>query len=271
MLWMTHVELLQDIAAHSHDVHEFVVCLEGMIHVTMHDETHALSSGQSIFIPSEIEHEITLEGGGARLLFSCVDLSSFESFMTPTNIAHLRKLSDGKCNVSNGANTQVFSEVLRVSGEVISLLDIDSPLQACLKENLYLNLLYLHLSGHDANSNIEDQAALRIVKAKAWIDDHFTEDITLDQLARHVNMSRSHFSRQFRLHMGSSMVDYLLKVRCDTVANRLIDSSMDVSEIAFAAGFSNLSHFYRHFKKRYGTTPRAFRQTIRNQGVELTV
>lgn len=91
-------------------------------------------------------------------------------------------------------------------------------------------------------------------------------DITLDKVANHVNISRSHFARQFRQHTGFSVIEYLLKVRCDAGAKLLASSNTDITEIAFASGFSNLSHFYRHFKRRFGITPGAFRQMIRHQG-----
>jgi AraC family L-rhamnose operon regulatory protein RhaS len=88
-------------------------------------------------------------------------------------------------------------------------------------------------------------------------------------VAKQVNLSRSHFARQFRQHTGFSFIEYLLKLRCDAVAKNLASSNTDITEIAFASGFSNLSHFYRHFKRRYGITPGAFRLMIKHQGVTL--
>jgi AraC-like DNA-binding protein len=95
-------------------------------------------------------------------------------------------------------------------------------------------------------------------------------DITLEMVANQVNISRSHFARQFRQHTGFSVIEYLLKVRCDAVAKLLASSDTDITAVAFATGFSNLSHLYRHFKRRYGITPGAFRQMIKNQGATLT-
>ena len=168
--------------------------------------------------------------------------------------------------------TQTSSvEMLSIAKELLNIHKDNSPFQTCIKENLYLRLLLIHLSENINLHNPEDApAAIRITKAKKWIDKHYEEELSLEKVAQQVNMSRSHFARQFRQYTGFSMVDYLLKVRCDAIATQLAQSDTDISEIAFSTGFSNLSHFYRHFKRRYGTTPRAFRQMIRNQGTALS-
>jgi len=267
MLWLSDVKLKTDIANHSHDVHEFVVCLEGEVIINTEHHSYRLGTGQAIFIPERISHsaEVNKEENN-RLLFSCINTQVLDSFTTPANSIYLKRL------VQTISMTQTNSaEMLEISKELLKIHKDNSPFQACIKENLYLRLLLMHIS-EDIDLHNQDgaPAAIRITKAKKWIEQHYEEALNLEKVARQVNMSRSHFSRQFRQYTGFSMVDYLLKVRCDAIATQLAQSDTDISEIAFSAGFSNLSHFYRHFKRRYGTTPRAFRQMIRNQGAALS-
>lgn len=267
MLWLSHVNLNTDIAFHSHDAHEFVVCLEGEININTEHQSYHLGTGQAIFIPEGISHSASPNKEQKnQLLFTCINSQVLDSFTTPANSSYLKKL------VQTVSMTQTNSpEILAISRELLNIHKDKSPFQSCIKENLYLRLLLMHINEDISLHNQEAApAAIRIAKAKKWIEQHYEEELNLEKVAQQVNMSRSHFARQFRQYTGFSMIDYLLKVRCDAIASQLAQSDTDISEIAFSVGFSNLSHFYRHFKRRYGTTPRAFRQMIRNQGAALS-
>jgi len=268
MLWLSEVTLKQDITHHHHDIHEFVVCLSGEVNINIEGQTYCLNSGNAFFLPANLAHSIHINKEKQNhLLFTCIDPASLENLFTPANSTYLKKLPQGNALASiSKHNTH---EMLEVSKHIIKLIDDSSPFQMCIKENLFLRLLLLYVSDAGSETKTNDLATQRINGAKAWIDKHYTEEISLERVANQVNMSRSHFARQFRQHTGFSVIDYLLKVRCDAVAAQLAHSTTDISEIAFATGFSNLSHFYRHFKRRYGATPRAFRQMIRNQGIAL--
>lgn len=99
----------------------------------------------------------------------------------------------------------------------------------------------------------------RIEKAKAYVAQHYTEDIKLEDLAALAAMAPSAFGRYFKQHTGRSPLDYIIDVRLGVAARMLVDSSLSVSEICYACGFNNLSNFNRSFKARRGYTPRDFR------------
>jgi len=273
MLWTSTVALPQDVDLHHHDLHEFVVCLKGNIKICVNDEVHQFTAGHSVFIPAEHSHSICIDKQAeTTLLFACIDPQSFDTLSNPTNSQFLKTLSKGRLLINNAIlNRQDNPQIMEnIAKEIDTFPNSSSPLHACLKENLYLRLLLIHVSraGYEQKENC--QSSLRITKAKNWINDNYTMEITLEMVANQVNISRSHFARQFRHHTGFSVIEYLLKVRCDAVAKILASSNTDITEIAFATGFSNLSHFYRHFKRRYGITPGAFRQMIKHQGTTLT-
>lgn len=306
MLWTSRVLLRKNIEPHTHNVHEVLVCLVANVEIQINDVSYYLSPGQSIFIPAQYPHAIYLiEQVEAQLLFVCIDPPSFDALSTPNNQLILNTLSAGKflinkrcsklkssldspTNISNDSysehpknnyinhpndspTSKHKNEMLAVAKELAETPNSSSPLHASLKEALFMKLLFTHLSSVEYVENTSAVASLRISKAQHWINDNYTFDITLEMVAKQVNMSRSHFARQFRHYTGFSVIEYLLKVRCDAVANLLASSNADITEVAFSAGFSNLSHFYRHFKRRYGITPKAFRQMINHQGLNVSV
>ena len=95
-----------------------------------------------------------------------------------------------------------------------------------------------------------DSDSKRILKVKNYIDDHYRDEIMLEQLAALVSMSPSAFSRYFKLHTGKSLSEYIIDVRLGHAARKLVDTTDSVSEICWTTGFNTLSNFNRLFRKR---------------------
>ena len=84
------------------------------------------------------------------------------------------------------------------------------------------------------------------------------EQHSLASLARSVGMSPFQFARVFRELTGCPPHKYLLKVRLDRASRMLLDGK-SVTETCFDAGFSNLSHFTRSFRRQFGCAPSSFK------------
>ena len=96
-------------------------------------------------------------------------------------------------------------------------------------------------------------------QAQYFINDHYREDITLDDIAGSVSLSKYYFSRMFEKETGSSPWKYLIETRLRNAMQLLTHSSISVEEISFSCGFSSAAHFIRLFKEYTGFTPGAFR------------
>ncbi len=89
---------------------------------------------------------------------------------------------------------------------------------------------------------------------------HYTEKITSEELAKVVGLSVSQLNRKFKDTMDDSPINYLLKIRIEKAAERLIKSDDNITEIAYICGFNNQTYFNRQFKKITGLSPRAYRK-----------
>lgn len=107
----------------------------------------------------------------------------------------------------------------------------------------------------------------RVQKVKQYINDHYTEQLRLDDLSRLVGMTSTAFSRFFKLRTGKTLSDYVLDIRLGFAARMLVDSTRNISEICFECGFNNLSNFNRIFKSRRGVTPKEFRAMYKKNKV----
>jgi AraC-like DNA-binding protein len=99
----------------------------------------------------------------------------------------------------------------------------------------------------------------RVQKVRAYIDEHYRDEIRLPQVADIAGMSASAFSRFFKLHTGRNLSDYIIDLRLGYASRQLVDSTKSVAEIGYSCGFNNLSNFNRIFKKRKGCSPTEFR------------
>jgi AraC family transcriptional regulator len=93
-----------------------------------------------------------------------------------------------------------------------------------------------------------------------YIQAHLSSELTLASMARVACLSPYHFSRAFRKSTGISPHQYILRTRVETAKHLLRASHLSLSEIAFRVGFFDQSHLARHFKRRYGVSPRTFRR-----------
>ncbi len=87
---------------------------------------------------------------------------------------------------------------------------------------------------------------------------NFTEGITA--LSRLSGMTQEHICRSFKRYYGMSPTQYIALLRLNYSAQLLLETGMDVLDIALESGFSSLSHFYHCFKDQFGVSPKAYRK-----------
>ncbi len=101
-----------------------------------------------------------------------------------------------------------------------------------------------------------------IARAKEFIHEHQTEDLSLGQVAKAVNTSTFYFCKMFKKVTGINFTDYVSRVRIERAKNLLLNPNLRVSEIAFEVGFQSLTHFNRVFKKILGQSPTDYRAQL---------
>ena len=88
-----------------------------------------------------------------------------------------------------------------------------------------------------------------------YMHQNFGEKLSIDRLAKHINMSKSHFIRIFKKEVKLTPSEYLMKIRMDKAKKLLRSKSKTVTEVALQCGFNSNSHFSSYFSKQMGITP----------------
>jgi len=106
---------------------------------------------------------------------------------------------------------------------------------------------------------------VEIWKARKFIEQHSTEELSLTRVAKAVNISANYLSEKFKKITGVNFVDYVARARTEQARVLLEDVDVRISEIAFAVGFQSLSQFNRVFKTLSGKSPTEFRGSLRKR------
>lgn len=104
------------------------------------------------------------------------------------------------------------------------------------------------------------EAAHLVERAKEWLHKNYARTVTLDDAARHLDVSREHLARAFRKQTGQTLFAMLQQIRLERAKSLLLGSGLSIAETAAAAGFSSLPLFSRTFQARFGISPRRYRQ-----------
>lgn len=110
----------------------------------------------------------------------------------------------------------------------------------------------------------------RIVHAKLFIDNNYTQTIDVNNISDEACFSKFHFTRLFKKTYGKTPHQYLTFVRIGK-AKELLKDGKGVSEVCSAVGFESLSSFSGLFKRIVGITPSVFMETYRQQDIEIKI
>lgn len=107
-----------------------------------------------------------------------------------------------------------------------------------------------------ASSNIPKY----VTDAQDYIQEHYSEPISLEILARHVHISKYHLSHEFKKHLNMSPNEYLIRLRMDRAKDLLTSTDKTIEEISLSIGIINANHFRYLFQKHENMPPTSFRK-----------
>lgn len=111
------------------------------------------------------------------------------------------------------------------------------------------------------------QVPAAVLAVQSYIEDHFTEPLSIANLAARVFMSQCYLTHRFKDTTGYSPKQYLMLHRVACAKELLAESDLPVAEVAYRAGFTDVNNFIRTFKRDTGCTPLHYREQHRQTQV----
>jgi len=165
----------------------------------------------------------------------------------------------GEClHLGSSEFARALDLVQRMEDELGNLLSVEARIAAFAYFLLLITLLRRHcLPWTPLGAAAPD---IRIGRALEFIQAHFAEPITIDDIAAQSHVSRRHFFRLFEKEVGVRPMEYLKKVRLNKAASMLLTTNANVTEAAFACGFSDSNYFSALYHKEFGISPSQFKR-----------
>ena len=247
---------------HWHAELEIVVIKKGTGLISVDFEKRTVSSGDIVFIRPGQLHSI--EQNGARkmeyeniilkpelLISGEADLCA-RQFITPLMKGELR------CVTFLTPAVPGYPEISDCISRIDHLCEKRPDGYQLAVKGFLFQLVFLLLSHRQKKSTspaLQTKSLEKIKTILKYVEEHYADHITIDDMAAITFYSKSHFMKFFKAHMGTGFIEYLNDYRL-TIAERLLRTSdATVLEIAEKSGFDNLSYFNRMFKRKYGQSP----------------
>lgn len=257
------------LANHHHTMIEISYIKRGSGIYTVGDRTYDIAPGDVFMFSSDEPHCITeITGGGDMLIMNVHFEPRF--IWAPGNgmfdAKYLRVFLDRGNDFSNrlerGAqSTKEISELLLSMESEFEAAEPEFELIVKIRLLTVLVLLSRACGITESSYESHDDPNLTAMDSvMEYINANLTTQLSLDDLAKQANMSRSYFSTVFRRLNGMTPWEYIMLKRVETAISMLSREDSSIIEVAGACGFNSTANFNRAFKKITGRTPSSYRR-----------
>ncbi len=242
---------------HYHEFYKLVLFVSGQGDYTVEDRHYNLRAGDILLIGSHQIHRPEFAPGVEyeRMIFYIAP-----EFLTrhSTEKCSLEALFDGIGSHVLRIEEKRYKKLFEIAMELEAELSGEKYGSLIMSSSLLLKLL-IKLGRYRDKSQLQlpEQPVTsdeRIQRMLLYIEEHLTENLTIEGLSEQFFISKYHMMRLFKKEIGQSMYDYMTERRL-VYARELIRQGIPATESCFQAGFGSYSSFTRAYGKRFGTTP----------------
>ena len=251
---------------HWHGEFEMSVMQEGCMEYICGDVKFLVHEGDIIIVAPNILHAMYPHSGTVQryntVVFSPDMLGASDNDRSAAEC--IRPISDGFCAIHVTPAHTYYNELKITADNIVSCAIGNTARLDMLMKSELLRLFWLleNCGDIDCRARSEVNRSEVIRPALEYIAENYSDNITIEQLAETVHLSKSYFMSRFRQSAGVSAVEYITQYRIRVACSVLTESSKTVSEISFECGFRNLSNFNRQFKRLMGCTPNEYRKKV---------
>lgn len=245
-----------EMAHHFHSNMEIMRILKGNSTVQLNDRKYDVSSGDVLFINSEVVHSALPENCEYECIvfdpnFIAIN-SEFEEF-----ISHILNHDMFIKEKANNENIKaIVNNLFDAMKEGKNKFSVTGHLYALFGEIITLN--YFDEKLYTENENAKNIYKLK--KVLNYIRKSYQKQITLKDMAQVAGVSPKYFCSFFKTMTAKTPVEYLNNYRVEKAAAMLLSSDSSVTDIAFSCGFNDLSYFIKVFRDLKGISPKKFRK-----------
>ena len=254
-------EQTDDYPAHWHRTYEIIMPVEETYGVTVDGVDYEILPGEMLVIPSGVVHEIFAPDRGTRyilmvdqeVLYGVDGLMSLQHLFYPC--VYLRPGTDGGMLE---AGRELLWDAIH-EGQAGDILNRGAVVAYV---SLFLIRLGRWLTQRKSGAGSEHRHRMSEVflDVCAYIAEHCSEKLTLEDMAAYSGYSKYHFARVFKENAGMSFYEFYMRQRILLCRQLLSEMNKPITEVALRSGFGSIATFNRVFRQYEGVSPTRYRQ-----------
>lgn len=240
------------VRVHHHSIHQILYAIEGVGKISLDNQEYDLSQDQAAFIAPHSRHSI-YSRSSLTLLVLAFDISAVEFFG------------------ENELKSSFFQQSKFFYPDVITSNELRQHLRKMLYEQssynrfskwaikIHLLQILLTMTRYEDKHPTQDINSLRTDKIKNYIDTHYYEPLTSNDIAAKLGISSRYINTIFKDCYQKTPMQYLTEVRIERAKKLLRETDKEIITICFEVGYEALSTFYRAFKNTINMSPNQYR------------
>ena len=245
---------------HKQNFHGIFLLCEGTGSCLYNGETFRLQAGDILLINSDSGKRpaVSLSAPFYEYVTLWLDDHFFSSMkMTGEDLMHCFKESLQQDRILLHPDPQIVDAVRKACGRIEQEQSETAYGNHILMYSAVIEILVLITRAYSElpHTRQKDRTDNELInQILIYINEHVTEDLTLDQIARQFYISRNYFSHQFKLYTGCSPYQYILKKRLN-IAHSMLSNGANVSDACDSCGFNDYSNLLKAFRREFGKNP----------------
>ena len=240
------------VSTHWHTYYEFHVILSGYgVHVVNDSSYHYKKGNIALFSLSDLHrmeiHEPT----------SLINFEFPKSMIDPVALNEIQKNAPIIVQIDD---EQEFEQLKQMLYEFKDELDKKGALQKEYIYHLFNRILFFLLKHKRVQLNTQNTMPKKFNKALSYIQEHFSEDLALQQIAALFDLTPNYLGSLFHKNLGIGFVEYLQRLRMDHAKILLKQTDLSTTDISSLCGINSSSYFAKVFKRYYNMTPEDYRK-----------
>ncbi len=240
------------VCTHWHSYYEWVEIMDGTADMMVGKKSFSVKSGDIVFIDSGMLHRLTATDE-CSIRGVVVPVLGRDAFVLP-DIFH----SPEDNPVIH--NDRYLHTIIDLMTEEYELPDYDYKDEAIYAYTNLLNIITGRALQSTEMVKRKENPVLR--RAVIYMHENFNRDISVNDVADSVNLSKYYFLHLFKESMGQTPMNYLKKIRLNNAVEMIEKSEYSITDIASKCGFSSVNYFDRVFKEYTNTTPFQYKKLI---------
>ena len=240
-----------DYPTHFHDFYEFEYVLSGKGAVLINGVRHNITAGSLIFVtPLDFQSIIVEEK------IEVYNVNFSEYWLSKTLSPYLKG-----AGVVNNIDKHYFDIILSEfeNSKICNKMYIRNTLSCILIE-------FIRGSNDENTSNSNDSFSIT-QEISHYIRTHFRESINMDILSKKFGYTPNYLSNLFFKEKGLTIKEYTINIRMDYALKKICSTDVSITDICYSCGYSSFSNFLRSFKKKYGMSPKKYRELYQNKNL----